>query len=230
MHLRNLIIAKHLATSVLAVVVFMVLALNFFYISRLGIVNSLAERSISLAANFSVGVGALSPSSGLLGFSGSILAESAKVKVYDTSYQLGNAFTSWLADWADAMSQYAVDLYGGFISSWGKFLGLSGENDSDKLSGSNQDIDVLKEQIKQEVYDQLKKEMLNRPGFLGVSVFPSTGVTSTDLSREKNIQRIFSDNVNVKVSPDGKTGTVKPVFRDSSGGNYIFLLNPSVQK
>jgi hypothetical protein len=221
-----LILAKQFATALLAVVIFMLLSVNFVSLSRLGAVNHFATRSISLADNLSANVGAINLAPRLDGLSGALLQGGAGVLVGQISTQLGNAFTAWLADMADAVTQYTIDLYHSFINAWSKFLGFNKTADTSNLSGKPTDMVALKAQIKQEVYDQLKQELLNRPGFVGLSAFPSTGSTSTDLTRTENIKQMFSDKVNVQVSPDGKSGTVKPIFRDRLGGNYLFLLSP----
>ena len=227
MNLRTLILARQLAVSVLAVAVFSVLAVDFFSFSKMGLGGELAGLSFSVVKNLSTSVANIDLSPRLVGIAGSLSLAGAWVSTGEISSQLAGTFINWFSDMADGVGQYTVDLYRNFIASWGKFLGLGEAGREGNLSGTPQDISALKEQVKKELYDELKKELLNRPGFVGVSAFPSTGSTSTDLARTKSVEQMFSDKVKVEVSPDGRQGTVKPIFRDRLGGNYLFLLSPS---
>jgi hypothetical protein len=56
-------------------------------------------------------------------------------------------------------------------------------------------------------------------------VAPSAGPEADRLLKER-LTAMFSDPVEVEFDPDGRTGVVKPIFEETSGERYIFLLAP----
>ena len=222
---RKLIIGREVATVILVVVVFAVSFFDLFFASKLDLARNLAERVSTVAESLSANVEGLDLSSPLVKAEGAWSLRNIGSFSVTASAQLGNIVTTWFFDMIDATARYFEDLYKSFLKSWGSFLGLSGSDKNSATSALPTDTEKLKEQIRQEVYDQLKKDLLSRPGFIGLSAFPASGSTSTDLSRQKSIEQMFSDKVQIVVSPDGRSGTVKPVLRDKLGGNYLFLLN-----
>ncbi|MBU6231463.1 hypothetical protein KGP36_02240 [Patescibacteria group bacterium] len=60
----------------------------------------------------------------------------------------------------------------------------------------------------------------------GIAVAPSTGLAQGDAQLKQEIQASFSDQVNVTPDKSGTTGVITPVFRDSTGKQFVYVMVP----
>lgn len=60
----------------------------------------------------------------------------------------------------------------------------------------------------------------------GLVVIPSTGVASQDNQIVNKIRNSFSDDVVVKPDESGVSGIIKPIFKNSLGEDYLYVLVP----
>jgi len=94
------------------------------------------------------------------------------------------------------------------------------------------DIEVLREQIKAEVMEQLSNQaggniVKNNGQSYGVVVSSTSEPVATIETLKTDLPRLFADKVKVRFSADGLSGKITPVFRDiGDGKDYVFVLNP----
>jgi hypothetical protein len=60
----------------------------------------------------------------------------------------------------------------------------------------------------------------------GMVVVPGTGEQHADAAKISKIQQTFSDEVSVIPSVDGKSGIIRPVFKDTKADDYLYVLVP----
>jgi len=63
-------------------------------------------------------------------------------------------------------------------------------------------------------------------GMNGVAIVPSTGAADPDAALKAKIQGSFSDQVEVSPDQSGTTGVIRPVFKDSKGKDFIYVMVP----
>jgi len=63
----------------------------------------------------------------------------------------------------------------------------------------------------------------------GIVVSSSTGTISGDAALKQAIRSKFSDQVEVTVDNSGTAGTIKPIFKNTDSGSYIYVLVPKIQ-
>ena len=61
---------------------------------------------------------------------------------------------------------------------------------------------------------------------LGVAITPSTGSAQKDDLVKQQIQNSFSDQVSVHPDQSGGAGVITPVFKESTGKNFVYVLVP----
>jgi hypothetical protein len=127
---------------------------------------------------------------------------------------------------------YLAGMSDSSVLAWKNFLGIKDNMNTD-LSASGTDPNTLKDQIKQELYNELKNEMSASSSLpassgkpAGLVVFPSSGSTTLDSAQTAKIKQSFSDNVIINYDSKNQSGIIKPVFRDSVGSSYLFVLTP----
>ncbi len=125
-------------------------------------------------------------------------------------------------------------------SNWLNFF--SGNSaDTSNLAG-----DALREQIRQEVLDELELEfsgvfdrlregqptVIQEPigGKSGVVVVPEGKTPESRAVIQGRLEQMFSDPVKVRFDQGGNSGVITPEFREQPGDNYIFLLTPIQDK
>ena len=133
-------------------------------------------------------------------------------------------------DWFSAFVNWIKDLWATIVIKWSQFLGLA------PTTPATPDLANLREQIKQEVLDELSRQASSTSADASdlkisqsrLAAFPSTGSTTQDQITENNLRQAFADPVDVQVDPSGTAGVVRPIFRDGRrGGNYVFVLTPA---
>ncbi len=60
----------------------------------------------------------------------------------------------------------------------------------------------------------------------GVVVFPLGTNEENRLGLTKNIKDSFSDEVEIKVDKDGVSGTITPIFKETKGEDYMYVMVP----
>lgn len=60
----------------------------------------------------------------------------------------------------------------------------------------------------------------------GLVVIRSSGNESNDEKMKEKIKKSFSDEVIIKPDSTGRSGIIKPVFKNTEGENYLFILVP----
>ena|GEM_PF-1248021 len=60
----------------------------------------------------------------------------------------------------------------------------------------------------------------------GVAILPSSGSQNSDDAAKKKIQSTFSDQVEVHPDVSGTTGVITPVFKQSTGKGFIYVMVP----
>jgi len=60
----------------------------------------------------------------------------------------------------------------------------------------------------------------------GLVVVPSSGDSAKDDVTKERIRKSFSDDVAVLPDEDGTAGMIQPIFRDSEGDQYLYVLVP----
>jgi hypothetical protein len=65
---------------------------------------------------------------------------------------------------------------------------------------------------------------------LGVAVVGSSGSSAQDEATKKKIADSFSDNVEVTADKSGTAGVIKPVFKQTNGQDFIYVLVPVNKK
>jgi hypothetical protein len=60
----------------------------------------------------------------------------------------------------------------------------------------------------------------------GMVVAPSTGDAAQDAARTEQLRNTFSDDVAVHPDQSGTAGVITPVFRKSSGKDFMYVLVP----
>jgi hypothetical protein len=60
----------------------------------------------------------------------------------------------------------------------------------------------------------------------GVVIVPSTDSIGDDVARRQKIQESFSDEVEVRPDESGTAGIVTPVFKDTKGESFMYVLVP----
>lgn len=61
---------------------------------------------------------------------------------------------------------------------------------------------------------------------MGVAVVGSSGSNAQDEATKRKIADSFSDNVEVKADKSGTAGVIKPVFKQTNGEDFIYVLVP----
>ncbi len=64
------------------------------------------------------------------------------------------------------------------------------------------------------------------PSQSGIAVAPSSGSSAADQERIQKIKDSFSDEVVVKPDQSGTSGVITPVFRQSAGKDYVYVMVP----
>lgn len=62
--------------------------------------------------------------------------------------------------------------------------------------------------------------------FNGIGVVPSTGYPGEDEIAKAKILNSFSDEVTIHPDQSGTAGVIKPVFKESSGDDFVYVLVP----
>ena len=65
---------------------------------------------------------------------------------------------------------------------------------------------------------------------VGIAIAPSTGSTTADNAVKEQIQNSFSDQVEVHPDMNGESGVITPVFKESKGKNFVYVLVPINKK
>ena len=60
----------------------------------------------------------------------------------------------------------------------------------------------------------------------GMAVLPSSGSSDVDAAAKQQVQDSFSDQVNVSADKSGTAGVITPVFKDTAGKNFMYVLVP----
>ncbi len=60
----------------------------------------------------------------------------------------------------------------------------------------------------------------------GLVVVPSTGSEESDISLTQRVKNSFSDEVVVEPDETGASGVIKPIFKNRTGAEYIYVLVP----
>ncbi len=60
----------------------------------------------------------------------------------------------------------------------------------------------------------------------GIAVMPTSGSSDVDEERKQKIKDSFSDEVVVKPDQSGTSGVITPVFRQSAGKDYVYVMVP----
>lgn len=111
---------------------------------------------------------------------------------------------------------------------WFNFLFL---NPTKSPTTSEVDVELLREQIKADILDQLSSQSEGAPpqtkgSSYEIAVAPNLQSDTLDNLRA-DLPKMFADKVKVNFSADGLSGKVTPIFRDvGEGKEYIFVLNP----
>ena len=66
----------------------------------------------------------------------------------------------------------------------------------------------------------------DQPTNQGVAILPSSGSQNSDDEEKKKIQSTFSDQVEVYPDVSGTTGVITPVFRQTTGKGFIYVMVP----
>ncbi len=125
--------------------------------------------------------------------------------------------------------------FSSIVQKWRDFL--AGRNKQAVVSPQIDEA-VLREEIKQEVLQDLLRELdqllagreisdpslIDRPDGSGLVVVPDSGQDRDQIVRQ--IQSMFSDQVRIQLDSTGRSGVVTPVFRGQPGRDYIFVLTP----
>jgi hypothetical protein len=118
---------------------------------------------------------------------------------------------------------------------------LAWDNFLNKFIAKDNTIDLsnvsLREQLKQEILQELQKDNSNisikntssTSMYLnnGIVLMKTASSTLVDLGNIKKIQDSFSDRVLVNFDRAGQTGIIQPIFRDHLGEKYIFVVTPT---
>ncbi len=101
------------------------------------------------------------------------------------------------------------------------------------------DVESLRQSLKMEILAEIERElgelllsggepkpiMIDQGEGQGLVVVPLTE-DSDNQKIKTEIEKMFSDPVNIRFDADDQSGVITPIFRDSTGGNYIFILTP----
>lgn len=140
--------------------------------------------------------------------------------------ELANNFFPWFTD-------NAAYYYRKVVSNWQFFL--SGEGRRQMGATATYLNELTRIGLKQEILNELRAELgaSGAPGVpaarlpnQGLVVIPATGEAANDEAVKNNLKNIFSDEVRVNFDPSGAAGVITPVFRDTVGGGYLFILTP----
>jgi hypothetical protein len=63
----------------------------------------------------------------------------------------------------------------------------------------------------------------------GIGIFPSSNPTADEATKEK-IMNSFSDEVTVQPDKSGTAGVITPVFRQTNGNDFVYVLVPVKEK
>ena len=124
-------------------------------------------------------------------------------------------------------------------SSVGESVALAWDNFFGGFTGDNLSNTALREQLKNEILQELSQnggatvEDSNASSMFsssGIVVMKPTGSSTVDLANVKKLQDAFSDRVIVNFDKDGQTGVVQPIFRNNKiGPKFQFVLTPIKQ-
>ena len=102
------------------------------------------------------------------------------------------------------------------------------------------EADLLRQQLKQEILAEVNDEiktlvesqgLVTAPSLFeskngqGVVILPKTDNLSEG-EIKNNLQTMFSDKVTVKFDSSGQSGIITPIFKTTTGRDYIFVLTP----
>jgi|GEM_PF-4595367 len=59
-----------------------------------------------------------------------------------------------------------------------------------------------------------------------MAVFPSSGSEGDDIVMKEKIRNSFSDEVNIYPDQSGTTGVIKPVFKETNGKDFVYVMVP----
>ena len=156
-----------------------------------------------------------------------------------TAGQIDNGFLLWYEEYILRWWNRVADIFyhtgHNALASWSDFI--HGRQKQTVGVAVNSD---LKDQIKQEVMDEIKQQMTGAASqtvfnqvtgasgnqTTGLVVIPESGTPALNELEKQQIQRAFSDKVVIYLDRGGKTGVIQPVFKNSVGNRYLFILTP----
>lgn len=226
-----------------------VLVIGVFYVASAGGLGMLAERTNTLAQEFAVNISVIGDGVGKLAvgtfenaatvsnFAGALVSNNPDawgevatsidaLKVEDALTHLGNesenatralasVLTSGSTEIANAftagLNAFALEIHRSFIASINSFFG--------KFAGvrtNNVAINTVPTTSNEPTSNEHE----------GMVVVPGTGNQAADAEKIANIQNTFSDDVAVIPSVDGKSGIIRPEFKDKNGSDYLYVLVP----
>ena len=60
----------------------------------------------------------------------------------------------------------------------------------------------------------------------GVAVIPSTNTVGGDETEKQNVRNSFSDQVSLQADTSGTAGVITPVFKQTTGKNFMYVIVP----
>ncbi|MEK7552555.1 MAG: hypothetical protein AAB505_00380, partial [Patescibacteria group bacterium] len=135
----------------------------------------------------------------------------------------------WLTvgEWWQKILANADYLFKQISFGWRKFLG------QEKSSTTTPVFDpALIEQLKAEIKLELARELSSAPATraagpaTGLVVVPSSGNATADRFLVEELEKSFSDQVEIKFESSGQTGVITPVFSGGRGEDYLFVITP----
>jgi len=152
---------------------------------------------------------------------------------FDQSWLVIGDMSSWIRSKFSDLAYNLGYYWNRLVGNWRSFVGRESPDDE------SIDVENLRQSLKMEILAEIEEElsglfssgqepkpvMVDSGDGQGVVVVPLT--QETDQQKVKtDIQDMFSDPVNIDFEADGQSGIITPIFRGSTGNNYIFILTP----
>jgi len=103
-------------------------------------------------------------------------------------------------------------------------------NTTPESGGSFLDQEQVREIVKEVVSEEIAKTIdytsYSSKSNIGIAVTPSSGSILGDEKIKEAIAKAFSDEVSVESDQSGMTGTIRPIFKNSTDDKYIFVIAP----